>query len=230
MSWLGLHRVCTVLTILRTARGLRGCFMPFILFSQDYPTLLKSGLWWGQSITPNVPLCVFLSRYMYTALAECGRSSDQMWVRCISYGITFINLLQPPTHDCRCSLLYFFSDSLHTYWHIFFYSNLDCHSRRAVAIDSRFIFYVIWHTSVFSLCFSSIFFPKFWHRTLQVSYSAKKHLQWHRLCLSIVFLNAQMCSFLFFMLPFTIFCLFLPSFPCFLLSELCETISSELLR
>lgn len=84
--------------------------------------MLKSGLWWGQSITHNVPLFIFLSRYMYTALAECWWSSDQMWVSCISCGITFINLLQPPTHDCRCSLfvLYFFSDSLYTYWHIFF--------------------------------------------------------------------------------------------------------------
>lgn len=108
-------------------------------------------------------MCFSIQIYsMYTALAECWWSSDQMWVSCISCGIIFIKLLQPPTHDWRCSLFYFFSDSLYTYWHIlFFYSNLDCHSRRAVAIDSRFIFYVIWHTSVFSLCFSSIFSPKF---------------------------------------------------------------------
>lgn len=133
------------------------------------------------------------------------------------------------TENAHC-FTSFLIRSIHIDIFYFFYSNLDCHSRRAVAFDSRFIFYVIWHTSVFSLCFSSIFSPKFdiAHckcNTLLRSVCSDTDFVFHCLfkCTDVfffIFLCFLLHFFVYFCVPFSV-----SSF----LSSV-KTISSELLR
>lgn len=49
-----------------------GCFLfCSLLRSYTASTMLRSGLWGGQSMTDCVPLCILLSRYTFTPLILC---------------------------------------------------------------------------------------------------------------------------------------------------------------
>lgn len=89
--------------------------------------MLKSGLWWGQSITHNVPLCVFLSRYTVCILHWQSVGDHQ--IRCGS--VVFHVVLHSSNF---CSPLHMTEDA-----HCF-----TSFLIRSIHIDTFYFFILIW--------------------------------------------------------------------------------------